>query len=343
MIGYRIKNPSPGVCYPLTVRDSNDTETYHFENRTAYTLYVALGRTVDPLTVEDTAILSILPLGTNSARVNLAYAGTDSFTFLLDDTVVPLGTVGSKTFISVASLGPEEGIGTEEVNAPGAPPVTGADPTASIGLTKINGSALTFMRSDAAPPLSVSISPAWSGNHTFSPVNHLTPITIQSVTSGKRDGINITANLYMQGGYCFHGDLGASNDWYPLTANIYIIPNVGWFYSQSKMGGIVSYVNGYWRMEWNAAGTAGGGVTSFNEVFKAGGNGSVSKISFFGVTEVIKQSAAAVTDAFGNTGTVIQDVGTSFSQSILNDNFRALTDGLKAIRDSLVNYGLLVP
>jgi hypothetical protein len=44
---------------------------------------------------------------------------------------------------------------------------TGANPTASVGLTAVNGSAGTFMRSDAAPALSVSISPTWSGFHTF--------------------------------------------------------------------------------------------------------------------------------------------------------------------------------
>jgi hypothetical protein len=44
---------------------------------------------------------------------------------------------------------------------------SGSDPTASIGLTTINGSATTFMRSDAAPALSQSIIPTWTGLHTF--------------------------------------------------------------------------------------------------------------------------------------------------------------------------------
>jgi hypothetical protein len=42
-----------------------------------------------------------------------------------------------------------------------------ADPTAVIGLTVVPGSALTVMRSDAAPPLSQAIVPTWSGQHTF--------------------------------------------------------------------------------------------------------------------------------------------------------------------------------
>ncbi len=45
---------------------------------------------------------------------------------------------------------------------------TGANPTASLGLSAINGTANTFMRSDAAPALSVSITPVWTGLHQFS-------------------------------------------------------------------------------------------------------------------------------------------------------------------------------
>jgi hypothetical protein len=43
-----------------------------------------------------------------------------------------------------------------------------ANPSATIGLTAVNGSASTFMRSDAAPALSQAIVPTWTGLHTFS-------------------------------------------------------------------------------------------------------------------------------------------------------------------------------
>lgn len=50
-----------------------------------------------------------------------------------------------------------------------ATPSTGspANPTAVVGLTVVNGSASTFMRSDAAPPLDQTIAPSWTGLHTF--------------------------------------------------------------------------------------------------------------------------------------------------------------------------------
>jgi hypothetical protein len=44
---------------------------------------------------------------------------------------------------------------------------SGANPSASVGLNAVNGSAATFMRSDAAPPLSTTISPTMTGNWTF--------------------------------------------------------------------------------------------------------------------------------------------------------------------------------
>jgi hypothetical protein len=43
----------------------------------------------------------------------------------------------------------------------------GANPSVSVGLAAVNGTATTFMRSDAAPLLSVAIVPTWTGLHTF--------------------------------------------------------------------------------------------------------------------------------------------------------------------------------
>lgn len=45
--------------------------------------------------------------------------------------------------------------------------VSGANPSASVGLSAVNGSASTFMRSDAAPAISQAITPTWTGAHTF--------------------------------------------------------------------------------------------------------------------------------------------------------------------------------
>lgn len=42
-----------------------------------------------------------------------------------------------------------------------------ANPSASVGLSAVNGVAATFMRSDAAPALDVGIAPTWTGQHTW--------------------------------------------------------------------------------------------------------------------------------------------------------------------------------
>lgn len=56
----------------------------------------------------------------------------------------------------------------EQINAVGASGVTGAaNPTGTIGLSAVNGSATTFLRSDGAPALSQAIAPTWTGEHTF--------------------------------------------------------------------------------------------------------------------------------------------------------------------------------
>lgn len=51
--------------------------------------------------------------------------------------------------------------------AAGGTPPSGANPSASVGLSAVNGSASTFLRSDGAPALSQSIAPTWTGVHTF--------------------------------------------------------------------------------------------------------------------------------------------------------------------------------
>lgn len=53
-----------------------------------------------------------------------------------------------------------------------------ANPSAVIGLSAVNGSAATFMRSDGAPPLDQSIVPTWTGIHIFS----ATPVLNAGIT-----------------------------------------------------------------------------------------------------------------------------------------------------------------
>lgn len=85
-------------------------------------------------------------------------------------TVTPLGVVGSNSrqlTLGIGLVAVDGGPGsTYQLNATGA--VAGpANPTGTVGLTAVNGAALTYMRSDAAPPLSQAIVPSWTGTHEF--------------------------------------------------------------------------------------------------------------------------------------------------------------------------------
>jgi len=63
-----------------------------------------------------------------------------------------------------------------------------ANPTGTIGLTAVNGTATTPMRSDAAPALSQAISPTWSGTHTFS-----NAITVNGAGSSLKGNVTFAA------------------------------------------------------------------------------------------------------------------------------------------------------
>ena len=74
-----------------------------------------------------------------------------------------------------AATGGSQGAGTINATglfvngvAVGTSSVVAGDPTSAIGLTVVPGSAPTFMRSDAAPPINQAIAPTWTGNHSFS-------------------------------------------------------------------------------------------------------------------------------------------------------------------------------
>ena len=68
------------------------------------------------------------------------------------------------------------------------------NPTAYVGLTPVNGSAGTYMRSDAAPPLDVTISPTWTGIHTWSGNTLLQTIAGRLTIGPPSSGATLTVN-----------------------------------------------------------------------------------------------------------------------------------------------------
>ena len=99
-----------------------------------------------------------------------------------------------------APTGSFKGVGT--LNATGlyvngtAITITGfANPSALVGLSAVNGSATTAMRSDSAPALDQSISPTWTGTHTFSGTGITTTFAGKVVIGAPSSGASLLVNI----------------------------------------------------------------------------------------------------------------------------------------------------
>lgn len=68
---------------------------------------------------------------------------------------------------------------------------TAGNPSALVGLTAVNGSATTYMRSDGAPALDQSIAPTWTGKHTWTGAATTTTISGWKVVGDSTDRISI--------------------------------------------------------------------------------------------------------------------------------------------------------
>lgn len=77
-----------------------------------------------------------------------------------------------------------------------------ANPSASVGLSAVNGVATTYMRSDAAPALDQAIAPTWTGTHTFNK-----PSGTSTVVYIDADGAAQFTSLELQHGGVAKGNL----------------------------------------------------------------------------------------------------------------------------------------
>lgn len=141
--------------------------------------------TVPAITVNGFAsVYAVNITGGSSSNVGQSYglrlyAGTNS-----SDAALSVNNVANSQSLMLISgdggtvlgspTGGDKGLGTINttgvyVNGVALGATGSANPTGTVGLTAVNGSATTFMRSDAAPPLSQSITPTWTALHTFTP------------------------------------------------------------------------------------------------------------------------------------------------------------------------------
>ena len=114
---------------------------------------------------------------------------------------------GAGSIVVGAATGGGKGVGT--INAAGlyingtavsTSAISSANPSATVGLAAVNGSAATFMTSDSAPALSQAIAPTMTGAWTFTPSSAVTAITVNAVINAiglALVGGTNTANTYL--------------------------------------------------------------------------------------------------------------------------------------------------
>lgn len=150
-----------------TLTDSSGSGTIGNEVADALPVYTFASSSA--LTITDVAELYVpAPLaGANVTATNLWSLKTAGG--ILDNgalTVTGAAVVGSPT-------GGSQGAGTVNatglfVNGVAVGNGTGANPTATVGTSAVNGVATTFLRSDGAPAINLTMAPTWTAVHTFS-------------------------------------------------------------------------------------------------------------------------------------------------------------------------------
>jgi hypothetical protein len=130
----------------------------------------------------------------------------------------------------------------------------GANPSASVGLTAVNGSAATFMRSDASPALSQIIAPTMTGTWTFANT------TVQTVFNNSGAGTN-AKNTIEAVDSSGNWKITSANDSTPTTVvtNLLLAGRSGAAWSTLTFGNTTD--NPTYTFSGTGAATFGGNVT----------------------------------------------------------------------------------
>lgn len=126
----------------------------------------------------------------NKASIAASSTTTPDITFLTNSAEIMRITNGGNVGIGSASPGTKldvQGTGrfsstltASNLSGTNTGDQSGANPTASVSTSAVNGVATTFMRSDGAPAIDQAMTPTWTGLHTF----NKTPISILTASGG---------------------------------------------------------------------------------------------------------------------------------------------------------------
>lgn len=164
-------NPDGSVTIPLASSPlTTKGDVYGFSTTNAR---IPIGNDTQVLTADSTQDLGVKWATPSSVPVSSVFGRTGAITAVSGDYNTLLVTENTNLYFTTARAisaltGQSNTIfsnGAGYITAASLP--VAANPTALVGLTAVNGVATTFMRSDASPALDVTISPTWTGTHTF--------------------------------------------------------------------------------------------------------------------------------------------------------------------------------
>lgn len=139
----------------------------------------------------------------DTGSVTVTMGGTGLSTLTANSVLLGNGTSAVQRIAPGTSGNVLTSDGTTWASSTPATPASGANPTGTVGLSAVNGSASAFLRSDGAPALSQAIAPTWTGVHTFTPAARssgsaafltiTTPADTAQTASTESIGVNKTA------------------------------------------------------------------------------------------------------------------------------------------------------
>lgn len=121
--------------------------------------------TMKKLRMSDTSSQLVFQSSGVTGTISWAPATSNKTITLPNGTTDFTATGGTAQFLKQSSAGAAITVGAISSSDL---PALGGNPSQTIGLSAVNGSATTYLRSDGAPALSQAITPTWTNVHTFS-------------------------------------------------------------------------------------------------------------------------------------------------------------------------------
>ena len=169
----------------------------------------------------------------------------------------------------------------------------GANPSASVGLSAVNGSATTFMRSDAAPALDQTIAPTWTGKNTFN--NAVTQL-------GSSSALQWSTDLILTRSAAATLQIGAADAASPVAQTI-----IG----QSVVAGTSNTAGASFTIGGSKGTGSGAGGSLVFQVAPAGSSGSTQNSLTAALTIASTKAVSAVGSITAASGTTITAGGTA--------------------------------